>query len=229
MMRYYTALGRYELRTNEQGLQQPVLKAGRREYEPTVNEMLLWSMLLWKIREPRELRKSFEEKLAEMHSWEEYSFEYYLNRLEKLGFLRSGTGYTAVDALYALVSPLYLIPVEPGIGAKILAFIKMIFVRGIPIWQALRVFSRQQLSQKEQAVLGLITQNDLSTAELICCVDQGLTNVRHDETILDNLYDDPAVSCDELPGAARVSCQMIPILQAVTDLYLRRMIVFEMY
>ena len=43
MIQYYTALGRYELRTNDRGEKHPVLISSRQEYAPDLCEMLLWS------------------------------------------------------------------------------------------------------------------------------------------------------------------------------------------
>lgn len=59
MIQYYTALGRYELRTNDRGEKHPVLISSRQEYAPDLCEMLLWSSLLWHIRDQKELENEF--------------------------------------------------------------------------------------------------------------------------------------------------------------------------
>lgn len=41
MIQYYTAIGRYELSTNEHGEKHPILISNRREYAPGLCEMLL--------------------------------------------------------------------------------------------------------------------------------------------------------------------------------------------
>lgn len=77
--------------------------------------------------------------------------------------------------------------------------------------------------------MGLLAQNSLSTAELIACVDQGLQNVQSEALLLDRLYSEPQLTCDVLPAYVRASGQLIPVLQAVTNLYLRRLLVLEQY
>ena len=94
---------------------------------------------------------------------------------------------------------------------------------------AVRVFRRDQLERNEQQIMALLTQTDLSTAELIACVDQGLSDVRSDAALLDKLYSEPQLTCDNLPAYVRASEQLIPVLQAVTNLYLRRLLVLEQY
>ena len=48
--------------------------------------------------------------------------------------------------------------------------------------------------------MALLTQTDLSTAELIACVDQGLQDVHSDASLLDKLYSEPQLTCDNLPA-----------------------------
>ena len=110
MIQYYTALGRYELRTNDRGEKHPVLISSRQEYAPDLCEMLLWSSLLWHIRDQKELEAEFARRKKDLHICDDYSLAYYCTRLERLGFLRRGSGYTAVDALFELMAPLYPVP-----------------------------------------------------------------------------------------------------------------------
>ena len=87
MIQYYTAIGRYELRTGSNGAKQPVLLNSSRSYEPSLCEMLLWSSLLWHIRDQQELEIVFAKRKQELHICDEYSLAYYCTRLEHLGFL----------------------------------------------------------------------------------------------------------------------------------------------
>ena len=95
MIQYYTAIGRYELRTGSNGAKQPVLLNSSRSYEPSLCEMLLWSSLLWHIRDQQELEIVFAKRKQELHICDEYSLAYYCTRLEHLGFLHIGSGYTS--------------------------------------------------------------------------------------------------------------------------------------
>ena len=110
MIQYYTALGRYELCINDRGEKHPVLISSRQEYAPDLCEMLLWSSLLWHIRDQKELETEFARRKKGLHICDDYSLAYYCTRLERLGFLRRGSGYTAVDALFELMAPLYPVP-----------------------------------------------------------------------------------------------------------------------
>lgn len=229
MMNYYTAIGRYELRANEQGVERPVLLCAAREYVPTVCEMTLWSALLWHIKDVRSLEEEFERKRAELHLADERSFAYYLRRLELLGFLRCGTGYTAADALYDLMAPLYLVPATASLWTRLCTFFHLLVRRHVPIEVARRVFYPDKLNLDEQQIMNLLAQNSLSTAELIACIDQDLDDIRDDAVIMANLYGQPEITCDNLPVYTRASTRLVPILQAVTNLYLRRLIVLDQY
>ena len=229
MIQYYTAIGRYELSTNEHGEKHPILISNRREYAPGLCEMLLWSSLLWHIRDQEELAQDFARRKAELHICDEYSLHYYCVRLERLGFLRRGSGYTAADALFDLLAPLYPVPADAGLLARGGSFFHLVFRRGVALRVAWRVFHRDKLAKEEQCVMGLLAQNSLSTAELIACVDQGLQNVQSEALLLDRLYSEPQLTCDVLPAYVRASGQLIPVLQAVTNLYLRRLLVLEQY
>ena len=72
--------------------------------------MLLWSSLLWHIRDQKELETEFARRKKDLHICDDYSLANYCTRLERLGFLRRGSGYTAVDALFELMAPLYPVP-----------------------------------------------------------------------------------------------------------------------
>lgn len=80
MIQYYTALGRYELRTNDRGEKHPVLISSRQEYAPDLCEMLLWSSLLWHIRDQKELENEFVCRKKDLHICDDYSLAYYCNR-----------------------------------------------------------------------------------------------------------------------------------------------------
>lgn len=227
MMKYYTAVGRYELCKNQDGMQAPVLISNSKEYEPSISEMALWSSLLWHIKDSRSLKAEFEKKRFDMHICEDLSFEYYIVRLEKLGYIRSGSGYTAADALYSLMAPLYMVPATCSIWVKLCTFFHLMVNRHLQPHIAARVFRKDRLSGDERMVMRYAKQNMQSVAELICCIDQNLKDISKDETIMDNIYNNNDLTCDNLPVYTRASFNLIPILQAVTDLYLKRLILLE--
>ena len=120
-------------------------------------------------------------------------------------------------------------PAAAGLLARLGSFFLLVFRRGVALRVAWRVFHRDKLAKEEQRVMGLLAQNSLSTAELVACVDRGLQDVRSEALLLDRLYSEPQLTCDALPAYVRASGQLIPVLQAVTNLYLRRLLVLEQY
>lgn len=229
MIQYYTALGRYELRTNVHGDKFPVLINNQTEYSPDLCEMILWSLLLWHIRDQKALDAAFTHRKEELHIFDDYSLQYYCGRLERLGFLGRGSGYTAIDALFDLLAPLYPVPAAAHFPVKLFSFFHLVLQRNVPLRVAFRVFRRERLTQDELQVMGLISQTDLSTAELIACIDQKLMDLRSDESLLEVLYSESQLTCDNLPAYVRSSCHLIPVLQTITNLYLRRLLVLEQY
>ena len=229
MIQYYTAIGRYELRTGSNGAKQPVLLNSSRSYEPSLCEMLLWSSLLWHIRDQKELETEFARRKKDLHICDDYSLAYYCTRLERLGFLRRGSGYTAADALFELMAPLYPVPSAATLPVRVASFFHLVCRRGIPLSIAVRVFRRDRLDTEERRIMALLGQANLSTAELIACMDQGLSPAQADRALLDRLYTEPELTCDNLPAYVRASGKLIPVLQAVTNLYLRRLLVLEQY
>ena len=124
----------------------------------------------------------------------------YCTRLERLGFLRRGSGYTAVDALFELMAPLYPVPAAAHFPARLFSFFHLVFRRGVPVRVAVRVFRRDRLERNEQQIMALLTQTDLSTAELIACVDQRLPDVHSEASLPDKLYSEPKPTCDNQPA-----------------------------
>ncbi|WP_295341607.1 hypothetical protein [uncultured Subdoligranulum sp.] len=229
MIQYYTAIGRYELRTGSNGAKQPVLLNSSRSYEPSLCEMLLWSSLLWHIRDQQELEIVFAKRKQELHICDEYSLAYYCTRLEHLGFLHIGSGYTAADALFELMAPLNPVPATAGFGSRLCSFLHLVFRRRVPLSVACRVLHQDRLVPHEQQIMDLLSQNSLSTAELIACIDQNLHDVRDSSVLMERIYSDSALTCDNLPAYVRASDHLIPVLQTLTNLYLRRLLVLERY
>lgn len=77
--------------------------------------------------------------------------------------------------------------------------------------------------------MDLLSQNSLSTAELIACLDQNLHDVRDSSVLMERIYSDPALTCDNLPAYVRASDHLLPVLQTVINLYLRQLLVLEFY
>ncbi|HML26934.1 MAG TPA: hypothetical protein PKC27_09635, partial [Methanomethylovorans sp.] len=83
MITFYTAVGRYELRSGKNGNRHPVVILNHKEYTLDLQEMILWSSLIWNIHTMDELKAIFYKKEREAHILGEASFEDYLDGLEK--------------------------------------------------------------------------------------------------------------------------------------------------
>jgi hypothetical protein len=139
----------------------------------------------------------------------------------------SGVGDTPADALYDLLNSLYIVPVTSGIFVKTLAFLKFIFLNRMPFGKAKAVFRNEELSEGEKRVVGLARQAQLSTAELIKCVETGVYDLPGDDAVMSALYDDDITTCDNIGCYMKLSGSRRPVLEAVANLYLRRLIIFE--
>ena len=72
MVKLYTAVGRYEVKTDENGLKRPMVTVNMKEAELQVEEMLLWSCLMWNIATSAEAYNLFKKKAEKNYFWELY-------------------------------------------------------------------------------------------------------------------------------------------------------------
>lgn len=227
MITFYTAVGRYEMRNGKNGNRHPVVILNHKEHILDLQEMIIWSSSMWMIHTLDELRAIFYKKEREAHMIGEASFEDYLDRLEKKGLIVSGRDYVGIDALYNLLSKLYIVPVTGGLATKVGAFFHLTFLRGIPFRVTKNIFRKDKLTNDEKLVLALSQQTLLSTAELIKCVHKGATDLTSNDKVMDTLYDDEITTCENIGIFSRFYAQQKPVLQAVSNLYLKKLIMFE--
>ena len=62
MVQLYTAVGKYKLRKESDGRKLPIISVGLNECALTIEEMLIWSTLIWNIMTEDELRKIYDKK-----------------------------------------------------------------------------------------------------------------------------------------------------------------------
>ena len=226
MITFYTAVGRYILRDDDQGNRYPVVITHGNENILNVPEMHIWSSLLWRVSTYDELKQEYLAKTGSSQVSGQYDLDHYLNRLQQRGLVASGRDYVAIDAVYNLLSRLYVIPQTDSLFVKLCAFIDMSF-RGVPLYITKNIFRRTQMSECERRVLHIARQQMMSTAELIQCVQLGVTDVRTDNTLLEALYSDEDTSSDNIHISSRFAAAQQPVLQAVANLYLKKQVLFE--
>lgn len=202
MITLYTSVGRYRMITGSNDHTSPVITANGKEHRLDMKELLIWSSLMWNILTFGELRDLYLEKEAELHLSDEQDFERYLKRLVFRGLVVSGTGFTGLDALFDLLSHLYLKPVTCSLSSRVFAFFRLL--KSQPLRMALSVFRKDRLSPGERNVLKASREYRLSASELIRYLE------------------------DDLPGCSDADSEpRIAILTDIANLYLKRLIIFD--
>ena len=174
MITFYAAVGIFETGT-EAG--RPVLLRAGRKYDVTLPEFVLWSSLLWNIYHYDEIRAVYEKKIAEAQVKDAPQFDEVLEKMTRRGLVGAGTGYTGIEALYELLSGMFLVPVHTSALERLRGFLYLTFVRRMPLRITGRLFGKAPLTPQERAVWDLISQRSMSTAELIRCVELEVTDV----------------------------------------------------
>ena len=221
---FYTAVGLFHRRSDGHGNIYPVVFVNRQEHLLDPQEMAVWTILNWRLLDAGQLEEKYLPMARELTEYR--TFENCLHRLEVRGLVASGTGDTDIDALYNLLCGLYIVPVSESLPLRIVAFLKMLF-QGVPFSKAKRLFTRVPLSAQEAQILGLSKQALLSTAELIKCVDLGVTDLSTDNKIMDALYDDDYTTSDNIVYAMQSASCSTSVTMAVANLLLSRKIIFE--
>lgn len=223
----YTAVGRFERRTNRCGQTHPVILLGGNEYMADLQEMAVWACLNWRIARRKEIRALYERTVSPSGFTAQRPLDACIDRLLARGLLVRGTGETDFDALYDLLAPLYVIPMENSLPHRAASFLKSILSGLSPLAAAGKFFRRDKRPEQEQQIMGLAAQALLSTAELIKCAEKNIRSLPSEESILDSLYDDDHTTSDNLPFLAWTFPSCRTVIPAVASLYLRQQIIFE--
>lgn len=226
MVRLYTAVGRYELRKDENGIKQPIVIVNLKEAALSTEEMLLWTCLMWNIMNKEEVRMVYREK-AMKAGMEPERFEAVLQRMEVRHLVVSGEAEKGDAALYKLLANLYVVPINSSFGVKVQAFLRLLLFEGVPFSVAKIIFRRERYTEMEKNVLHLAKQNHLSCAEILKCIENNVTDVSTSEKVLDALYDDDYSTCDNLGLFMCFYDDHRRILEAISTLYLNRNVIFD--
>lgn len=227
----YTATGHLQMRRAQEGREYPVVVLNRREHLLAPLELVLWSRLCWRFRDLDRLRREYETTAEETGLPELQrqapSFEHALTQLVARGLIASGEGETQVDALYDLLSNLYITPIDDSFWNRLAAASKLVTVRHVPRAKVRGLFQKECTTDEERRILALSRQALLSTAELIKCEEAGVTDVSSSERVLETLYYDDVTTCYNIAHLMRNSPMRDPVVLAVSNLFLRKQIVFQ--
>ena len=222
----YTAVGKFHIKGSVGGMRCPLVTLGGREFILDMQEMTLWTILNWRILTEEEIYLLYEKKVQETGFLSSRSAEECVRRLVQRGLIAKGIGDTGADALYDLLSELYVIPISENLFLRVISFIRLTFSR-IPYSVTKRIFSKDKRSDSEKKVMRLANQAVLSTAEIIKCIDQNVLTFATDEDLLDVLYHDDYTTSDNIAYSVRFLPQCRPVITSVANLYLRKQIIFE--
>ena len=222
MITLYTAVGRYELRKNENGEKQPIVTVDQKEMALGREELLLWSCLMWEILTKEEVKTYFLKKAVRMDVSQE-RFDAVLQRLEVRQLVVSAQAEKGDIALYRLLAKLYVIPLESSFMVKVQAFFRFIFFEKLPLTVAKNVFQKENYTEMERRVLHLARKARLSCAEILACI----ANDEIDTSIGDQLEFQKEKARDNLGFFLWFCDGHRKALEAISTLYLNKDIIFD--
>ena len=222
----YTAVGHFKKVVTRDGAY-PVVLVNRQEYRMDPQEMAVWSILNWRLLDAQGLEEHYEPMFRALRLEERRTLENCLGRLVTRGLVAAGHGETDFEALYDLLSSLYVVPISESLPLRTVTFLKMLLLDGVPFARAKQIFHKVRLSEGDTRVMDLARQALLSTAELIRCVDLGVTDVSSDDKLMDALYSDADATSDNMGDLMRTSQSREPVTRSVARLCLHKQIIFE--
>lgn len=223
----YTAVGKFHVRGSVGNMRCPLVTIGGREFILDMQEMMLWTVLNWRILTEDEIYLLYEKKVQETGFMSARSAEECVRRLVQRGLIAKGSGDTGEDALYDLLSELYVIPISENLFLRIISFIRLTLFSRLPYSVTKKIFSKDKRNDSEKKVMRLANRAILSTAEIIKCIDQNMLSFATDEDLLDVLYHDEYTTSDNIAYAVRSLPQCRPVITSIANLYLRKQIIFE--
>ena len=227
MNKLYTAVGRIQVSGTIGTKRCPMVIINGKEYILDLQEMMLWSVLNWRILTEEELQSLYAEKEHEVGYLAQRKTEDCMRRLVQRGLVAEGCGVTPADALYDLLAGLYIIPISENIFLRLISFVKLTVFNGVPYTVTKKILRTDKRTDGEKNVIQLAKQALMSTAEIIKCVSLNQFRFDSEERLLDTLYHDEITTSDNLPEYSRALTACRPVLTSVANLYLRKQIIFE--
>lgn len=222
----YTAVGHFKKVVTRDGAY-PVVLVNRQEYRMDAQEMTVWSILNWRLLDAQGLEAYYEPMFRTLMLEENRTLEHCLGRLVTRGLVAAGHGGTDFEALYDLLGGLYVVPISESVPLRTVTFLKLLLLDGVPFTRAKQVFQKARLSDGEAQVIALARQALLSTAELIRCVELGITDISSDDKVMVALYGDADTTSDAMGDLMRASQSRCPVTMSVANLCLHKQIIFE--
>lgn len=167
MKKLYTAVGRMQCKGRNRNMRCPMVLLNNKEYILDIQEMMIWSILNWRILSDDEIKTLYENKSRETGYMTHRSAAECMQRLVRRGLVAEGEGELGEDALFDLLSGLYVVPISESPILRLISFIRLTVFEHIPYSVTKQIFRRDKRSSDEQKVMLLANQAILSTAEMI--------------------------------------------------------------
>lgn len=100
---YYTAVGHFRRKVDDQGHSRPVIIINQKEYGVDIQEMALWTALNWRLLEFPQIKEAYNQLERDCVIPIRRTMEDCLGRLVTRGLAASGCGETEFEAIYAPV------------------------------------------------------------------------------------------------------------------------------
>lgn len=226
MLTLYTAVGTLRFEDSIKERKTPIVINNRQEYGLSEEEFFLWSSLAFQIRTIHELRSAFSDRLKKYSRSENIPIESYLNRLILRGLVVKGDGLTGVDALYRLIGELYILPLQDSFSVRLFTCIFLCFKRRLQPKELKYYLKKPVNTAMETTVLQITRKVQISTAELVTCVEQGV-RPQNTERLLTQIYDTSDDTFHTLAENIQIQHIGYPVLEAISNLYLNKQIAFE--
>lgn len=227
MKMLYTAVGIFKLKNQGKNNVYPTVILSGKEYRLDVQEMMIWSALNWRITDDKQLHTYYSEQKKKSGVVFSRSYTDTLNRLIVRGLVASGRGENSEEALYDLISGLYIIPLYQSPFIRIISFLRMVFIFKLPYEKAKVLFERDKKNKNERQIMKLAFSAPMSTAEIVKCIDKKIDFILNEDDVMEFLYDDKFTTSKNIAENVRGLSSVRTVLTAVSNLYLRRQILFE--
>lgn len=227
MKELYTAVGIFKLKNQGKNNVYPTVILSGKERRLDVQEMMIWSALNWRITDDKQLHTYYSEQKKKSGVVFSRSYTDTLNRLIVRGLVASGRGENGEEALYDLISGLYIIPLYQSPFIRIISFLRMVFIFKLPYEKAKVLFERDKKNKNERRVMKLAFSAPMSTAEIVKCIDKNIDFILNEDDVMEFLYDHKFTTSENIAESVRGLSSVRTVLTAVSNLYLRRQILFE--
>lgn len=223
MMTFYAAAGCYRIK-DEDGHKVPYIQKLGKLHPISIPEFVIWSTLLWEVMTYQELEKCYNEQIKAIHA-KTPDFDEMLSLLVKRKLIVRGVGYTGQDALYNMLSDAFIVPCQTTGARKVMTGLKLVAQGKLPVSAFIQILTMREHGEMEKRVMQLVKQTPLSTAEIVRCCERDIWDVSSSDKVLSGIY--PEFTQAEIAQHEALTNYTIPVMKAVSNLYLGKQIIFE--